>query len=208
MNLDDYRVKIIQDEVTESPREWDNLGTMVCWHRRYDLGDEQPCENAQEYLRSMAVDYVGAYDGDLIPEKDIQRILDKHFLILPLYLYDHSGLSISTGAFSCSWDSGQVGYIYVEKTKAIEECGDLEIVKDQLLGEVKTYDQYLDNDIWGFAIEKREHCNSCDHDEWEYFDSCCGFYGSDPKENGMLDDVDKELHDLFQTAHENILSSV
>ena len=34
-----YVIKVEQDDMTESPREWDNLGTMVCWHRNYDLGD-------------------------------------------------------------------------------------------------------------------------------------------------------------------------
>jgi hypothetical protein len=36
-----YIVEQYFDEV-DSPRDWDNLGTMACWHRRYNLGDEQP----------------------------------------------------------------------------------------------------------------------------------------------------------------------
>jgi len=32
--------KIVADMNPESPREWDNVGTMVCSHRRYNLGDE------------------------------------------------------------------------------------------------------------------------------------------------------------------------
>ena len=40
---DGNRVTIWQDEFFDSnPRDWDNLGVMACWHRRYDLGDEQP----------------------------------------------------------------------------------------------------------------------------------------------------------------------
>ena len=30
---------------------------------------------------------------------------------------------MSTGPFSCPWDSGQVGFIYVEKKKVKEEWG-------------------------------------------------------------------------------------
>ena len=33
-------------------------------------------------------------------------------VILPLYLYDHSGITMNTCGFSCPWDSGQVGWIY------------------------------------------------------------------------------------------------
>ena len=38
-----YIIKIYQDDTSEdSPREdRDNLGTMVCTHRRYNLGDVQ-----------------------------------------------------------------------------------------------------------------------------------------------------------------------
>lgn len=36
-----YKINIYQEEYSESPREWDNLGKMVCNHRQYTLGDEQ-----------------------------------------------------------------------------------------------------------------------------------------------------------------------
>jgi hypothetical protein len=35
-----YEIQIIPDSDPESPREWDNLGTMICQHRRYNLGDK------------------------------------------------------------------------------------------------------------------------------------------------------------------------
>ncbi len=34
-------VKLYHDDEPGSPREWDNLGHMVCWHRRLNLSDEQ-----------------------------------------------------------------------------------------------------------------------------------------------------------------------
>jgi hypothetical protein len=39
MEYKGYKIKIVFDEDIWSPRDWDNLGTMVCWHRRYKLGD-------------------------------------------------------------------------------------------------------------------------------------------------------------------------
>jgi len=36
-------------------------------------------------------------------------------VLLPLYLLDHSGLSISTSDFCDPWDSAQVGWIYTDK---------------------------------------------------------------------------------------------
>ena len=44
---DDVRLSIYLDESPESPREWDNLGTMVCAHRRYSLGDEKADQDDQ-----------------------------------------------------------------------------------------------------------------------------------------------------------------
>ncbi|HHV35064.1 MAG TPA: hypothetical protein GXX59_05740, partial [Syntrophomonadaceae bacterium] len=45
------RVKLVsikRDNYPQSPREWDNLGIMVCAHRRHCLGDEQ-AQNTEVY---------------------------------------------------------------------------------------------------------------------------------------------------------------
>ena len=35
-----YTIRLVPDPDPENPREgWDNVGTMRCWHRRYNLGD-------------------------------------------------------------------------------------------------------------------------------------------------------------------------
>ena len=34
-----YEVKYLRfDELPESPRDWENLGTMLCLHKQYNLG--------------------------------------------------------------------------------------------------------------------------------------------------------------------------
>ena len=49
--------KIYFDEDPLNPRkEWDQAATMVCWHRRYDLGDEQPSGDPTDYFRNMVDD--------------------------------------------------------------------------------------------------------------------------------------------------------
>lgn len=38
-----YTIRLDQDKFAPNPRtEYSNLGTMVCWHHQYTLGDEQP----------------------------------------------------------------------------------------------------------------------------------------------------------------------
>lgn len=155
-----YKIDIIQDDLAESPRDWDNLGTMVCWHNRYNLGDEQPSESPDDYYADV-----------------LKPIIDKGGVVLPLYLYDHSGLSMNTGGFSCPWDSGQVGYIYATAEKIREEYGFQRITKQRrkdiagfLRNEVSTYDQYLGGDVYGYSI---------DDAQGEHIDSCWGYFGFD-----------------------------
>lgn len=149
-------INIKYDQDPESPREWDNLGTMACFHNRYNLGDKH----------SLSIEEV----------KDIAEN-DKDYISLPLYLYDHSGITMNTTGFSCPWDSGQVGIIFVEKSKVRKEYGwklitqkRKEKILDYLRGEVETYDQYLTGDVFGFEI-----LNS----EGELEDSCWGFFGEE-----------------------------
>ena len=96
----------------------------------------------------------------------------KRTVILPLHLYDHSGIAMNTTGFHCPWDSGQVGCIYVmledirEKFNAARVSKTLrEKVARDLRQEVETYDHYLTGNCYGFVIEK---------DAGEV-DSCQGF---------------------------------
>ena len=150
-------IKVFPDEATETPRDWDNLGTMICFHRRYNLGDkhEMSVEEAQALSR----------------RKDV--------IALPLYLYDHSGLAMSTSnagyPFNCPWDAGCVGFIYVTREKIRKEydCkrvtkAILEKVIKCLQGEVTCYHQYLSGSVYGYVVEDAEG---------NQVDSCWGYYG-------------------------------
>jgi len=161
-------LRIEQDENPESPREWDNLGTMVCFHGNYNLGDKSDFENAEQLENFIE------NENTLI-------------VILPIYLYDHSGISISTNTdypFNCNWDSGKVGYIYVTKKQVMKEYDvktitkkTLEKVKAVLLSEIKVYDQYVRGEVYGYTIFKNVKCDSCDHVKEAIENSCWGFYG-------------------------------
>jgi hypothetical protein len=163
-------VSIIQDTEPLNPRtEFTNVGTMVCWHPRYTLGDINPPVSPEEWLLSLMQDreykLYHKFVPDSITNADLHAYIDKHYIMLPLYLYDHSGVSMSTAPFACPWDSGQVGYIYVDRTNT--EYTD---TLAGLIAEVETYNQYLNNDTYGYVIED---------DYGDCLDSCWGFYGVD-----------------------------
>jgi len=156
-----FKIEISLDEFAESPRTWDNLGKMICFHNRYDLGDKH------SYRRK---DY-NSWDE---LKKDIVRIEGKG-ITLPLYLYDHSGITMNTTGFSCGWDSGQVGWIHISREKILKEYGGKiltkslrERVSNYLVNEVDTYDQYLRGEVYEYAILDEEG-NS--------LDSCSGIFG-------------------------------
>ena len=258
-----YRVAIISDMSPENPRNWDNVGTMVCWHGRYDLGDEQPRCDPEEYTLDLvlenSLDPTGLLDWLNSEYREVQTVtmedvrdsirssienvrqgyysqdrffrddwpmyreaaavfkehdsvaeyahalFAEHYVALPLYLYDHGGITMNCGGFSCPWDSGQVGYIYASRDKAREERGaspkpdemtDEEFWERRLRQEVATYSQYLEGDVYGYVLEKaRGYTQTTRFEdgeveegeglEWEEVDSCWGFFGYDPAENGM-----------------------
>ena len=81
-------------------------------------------------------------------------------MILPLYLYDHSGITMNTTGFSCPWDSGQVGWIYADRRRIEAEYGKVtpetvEKARQVLEGEVKSYDYFLTGQCWVPAIPGR-----------------------------------------------------
>lgn len=167
-----YRYEIVKDDSPDSPREWDNLGTIYYKHSRYIVGDEE---------LDTVVDL-----NDCSNWEDIEDALVKEtkaVVILPIYMYDHSGITIKTSPFSCSWDSGRVGFIVCSREKALKEYGKLnrEIlnkIESVLENEVKTFDEYLKGEVYGYKIYK---CESEDDnlDDCEVVDSCYGFYGED-----------------------------
>lgn len=173
IDLENATLSIFPDENPVSPLEWDNLGTMVCWHRRYNLGNKH----------------------SFTPESFHKEVTEDNAIILPIYMMDHSGLYLSTsyGVFeamdSQRWDWGQVGFIYVLKSKVRKEYGKriTKKVREKVLAclqaEVETYNQFMTGDVYGFVLEDKQG---------EHLDSCWGFFGSDWKNNGMLDCLPKE----------------
>jgi|688.fasta_scaffold834071_2 hypothetical protein len=190
IRLSDNRLlRIMQSSIPECPREWDNFGTMACFHKRYDLGDKN--------IPFHSDDFSSWEEMEKYIKEELQAVV-----ILPLYLYDHGGITMATTSFSCRWDSGQVGYIYATKDKIKQEYGIkkisknyLEKVEKLLEAEVKTYDQYLTGDVYGFELVKLSKCDQ-GHEHEEEIDSCWGFYGSNFNENGLFDHIDLTKEDL------------
>ncbi len=119
----EHTIKIIHDPDPESPRDYDNLGNLACWHRRYNLGDSHDHDDPRDLLIELC-----DLDSDTaLSMNGLFTRAEKRAVILPLYLYDHSGITMNTTGFHCPWDSGQVGYIYatladIRKEYSVTRC--------------------------------------------------------------------------------------
>jgi hypothetical protein len=163
-----FKIEIHHDSDPESPREWDNLGTIIYSSNRYTLGDVN-C-NIDDHLYGLCTDIHPDFPEEQFEEHG-WKILEKYYHIIPVYAYIHSGVTISTGSFSCPWDSGQSGFIYCLKETMRKEIGNYseERGDEALRQEIKTYDDYLTGQVYGYVITNEE-----DDDE---VDSCWGFFG-------------------------------
>lgn len=176
-----YCLLVQLDDMAESPREWDNLTIMACFHRRYNLGDEISAKDPEEFWLGLVKDNVpldevitaaktGVFEGielkdstlgeglydlylrdrldlyegirrddvmDYVTDEltigQLQTLLEPYAEWMPLWLYDHSGLTISCGVraypYNDRWDSGQVGWIVALKDTIISETR--EILRDE-----------------------------------------------------------------------------
>lgn len=244
-----YACLIHYDDAPEDPRKWENIGHMICFHRRYRLGDEHKYETVEAFLADLVCEYVHIqkiedyirdgktgmaiyepdserdefrimaqlYSGelytvcsanteaglfsdeneyDIVDGLSIREMLSMlndcgEIVIMPLYLYEHSGITMRTTAFNDPWDSGQVGWIYVSRTTFLHETGYSEkswpeqAIK-MLDDEVRVYAEHLEGDCYGYELFMLDD----ETGEWESTgESCYGFFGSDIEDNGISDTV-------------------
>jgi hypothetical protein len=155
---DYFRAKGVPDESPENPREWGTLTTMVCFHRRYKLGDE--------HNYTIDTSWKDLHDAIVANEQPL--------VIKPVHAYIHGGIVLRTANFADvdpqGWYSGMVGFIYIPR-KHIKEVAAYQLKKPALTAyhdshmfdkgyanqiiedEIGTYNMYLSGDVWGVIVE-------------------------------------------------------
>jgi len=149
-----FQIKVVVDDEPCNPtQEYDNLGHIALYGHEYNFGDENG-----------------------LTQSDIEAIESNPELIsLPIYAYIHSGMTINTTGFSCPWDSGQIGVVYVSKEqirqeysrkRITEKC--INFVENQLQSEIEILDRYLTGRVYGYQIINKTGN--------KIIDSCYGFF--------------------------------
>lgn len=165
-----FTIKIRWDEDPQgcNPRDYNNLGVLSWWHRRYDFKEDR---DGKQLWREIDREGESENYGEPVHEDDL-RCSD--LIYLPVYMYDHSGITVNTGGFNCPWDSGQLGWIWCTKEAARLEWPNTKdeqlvaLAEDRLRAEIKSWDLYLTGQVYGYEVYGLD---------WELVDSCWGFLG-------------------------------
>lgn len=151
---------LIDSDPCNPRKEWDHYTHLWAWHSRYALGDDDTPSSP------VTVDAI---------VDQFKRQGDPVVALKPVYLYDHSGITINTTGFSCPWDSGCVGVIFMTRSQYREVTGRQNLTakgREQALKaldtDVETFDQYLRGEVYGYEILEGD----------EVIESCWGFFGS------------------------------
>jgi len=128
-----------KDSNPENPRNDENLGQLLLFHRKYNLGDE-----------------LGYAERDFSDFKDMETFLREKegaVVLLAVFGLDHGCFRIQVGNFNDPWDSGQLGYIWatahdIAKWYGVPEPTQhhLDLARSVLIAEVAAYDAYLNRE--------------------------------------------------------------
>ena len=179
-------LKITNDSHSDSPRTWCNLSKMLFFGNQKHFGDSHTTEignvESREEFKTVILER-------------LKRKL-KLAYIMPVNMYKHSGVSLSTSdeyPYNCKWDSGTIGFITVSKEKIRNEYNIKRVTKKRIkqveeiaLSELSTLNSWLNNEVYHFEVT--------DNDTDDVIDSCGGFIGLDFETNGILDYVDDKFH--------------
>jgi hypothetical protein len=147
-------VHIEHDEYADAPWE-ENLYeglTFLTAHPEYKIGD-RPFTNRQE-MEDVA-DKLEGYEKYTV------------------WLFDHSGLTLSLSDFKDPWDSGKLGVLFVDKK---EHPKPEETAREY----IEACNQYLSGDVW--RVVEYEVCPCCDRPNDQERESTSGFFGIEAAE--------------------------
>lgn len=177
ISIENFTIKIDYCIVDSSPIEEGDLLKVYHWHNKHNLG-KKISPTSLEFFKN-----------------EYEDVDDPFVIICPLYMLDHSGVSLSISDFGCRWDSGQVGYVAITKADVeFAGCKKSSIhMKKVIMQELETFQNYLNGNIFSFSIERNG----------EPFDSCSGFYNFDRCKSEALDIVEHQLENALREINKH-----
>lgn len=192
----DKLVKVGIDEYPEDVfNDWDSLGHIVGFHRRYNFGKKDDIKRFKT------------------PEdfEEFRKENKGNITVYNLFMYEHSRISLSVDEsrpypFNCRWDSGQLGYLYVLHNEAREWYGKKRLnkklwcqIKKHVEQELKDYTNYINGEVYRLEVYDITKCDlECYHLKLQenYTGS---IFGYDTKEFASV------LNDEFDLSYDSLV---
>ncbi len=93
------KLEVYHDDCASNPREDDNVGTIYYKHRAYSFGENRITDDPIDFLEDfLGQRKRGEYNQMRLLE--LESILFERYIGHRLYLYEHSGVALSTSPFS------------------------------------------------------------------------------------------------------------
>lgn len=158
--------------------------------------DTPPVTDSTKALHYL-IDYSDRRFGVVYSEKK-SCISKETAFIWPIDFTERSEESLSI----CEIDDHDCcGFIFLPKKWVDENYPNgltLEKAQEIVEAELKTYNQWACNDVWGYVLTPppiaEPHCGTCEC-KVEEEESCWGFYGSDIEENGILESLPEKYRE-------------
>ena len=167
-NYKGYRYEIVYDVDADNPRtEWSHDSVLYSNNTRINPENKDIDELMEEFkVRDL---------------ESLRDKLDKKYIWVNVYVYQHSQIALSTTPFNDPWgfDSGLLGILVWDKKDALKSFGKkratkafVQKIEDLLVHQVKVYGAYLNGDVYGFRLYDKDSTEN-------EIDSCYGYYGED-----------------------------
>ena len=116
----------------------------------------------RDFIREVVADLPAEVAATLPMADDDLPVIDALYesaALMPVYLLDHSGITVSTTPFNDPWDSGLAGWAWVHEDE-VRSCAEmkggypegrgkaLRCLRTYIEDAVDTYDSWLAGDIW------------------------------------------------------------
>ena len=142
---------------------------------------------------------------DFLTETRSTILLKDFAYIMPVYAYEHSGISLKVGdrtyPYNDQWDSYQIGIAIVPKSSIINNTIGSEetwasMAKTCIENCIKNYNQYLSGDCYGYSLYEQD--DSKPTIKWNEIETVWGYLGDDIIASGIADNAGNGLLDAIK----------
>lgn len=160
--MNKYSYKIVQDEYPVNPRIWDNLATILCRYRDYNLSDKEiPSSYFDDTKNEIEINSI-----DKLVEYTQYNNKDTKVYYQVLSIYEHGGITMSSYrlndapkySYNDRWDSSVIGIVYTTKEIIKKNFNNIEDdqIEDKaheiIKQEIKIFNQYLGGDVYLYQV--------------------------------------------------------